>query len=183
MRVSQQEKDQSRERIVRSAARLLRERGVEGASVGEVMKDAGMTHGGFYRHFASKDALVEGALDEAFREILEQLAPHGSGGVTRSGKEFRDFYLSNLHLDHAGQGCPAVALAGDVARASPSVRQSFSTGVRKMLSALSLTRTDDVEIREVAAARELSMIVGAMILARASDAETAALILSACRRA
>ena len=76
VRVSQQEKDLSHQRIVASAARLIRERGVDGAGVAEVMKDAGMTAGGFYRHFASKDDLIAAALDTAFAQTLGRLDAH-----------------------------------------------------------------------------------------------------------
>jgi TetR/AcrR family transcriptional repressor of nem operon len=73
MRMSQEEKEKSHGRIVASASRLLRERGLAGASVGDVMKAAGMTHGGFYKHFDSKEVLVEAAMDAAFAEFTDAL--------------------------------------------------------------------------------------------------------------
>src|SRR5262249_34851834 len=73
MRMSQDEKDKSHGRIVASASRLLRERGLAGASVDDVMKAAGMTHGGFYKHFDNKEALVEAAMDAAFAEFTDAL--------------------------------------------------------------------------------------------------------------
>ncbi|TPG16530.1 TetR/AcrR family transcriptional regulator [Sphingomonas koreensis] len=181
-RVNQQEKDRSRERIVRGAARLFRERGVEGASVGEVMKEAGLTHGGFYRHFATKDAMLDGALEAAFREIvapLEAGLAEEDGAVV--GQKFRQFYLSDDHLYNAGLGCPAAALAGEIARAPQTTKQTFAAGFRKMLALMTRTKTGDLARREVKAARELAMMVGAMTIARASDPETAQLVLLACR--
>lgn len=181
-RVSRQEKDQSRGRIVRSAARLIRERGVEGASVGEVMKDAGLTHGGFYRHFESKDALVDGALEAAFEEILAPLeADLAEGSPKTVGERFRAFYLSEGHLRNEGRGCPAATLAGDIRRASPSNKAAFSAGVRRMLAALARTKPGNDRAREAAAARELAMLVGAVAIARAGDPDLAETMLAACR--
>ncbi len=181
-RTSRQEKDQSRSRILRSAARLLRERGIDGASVGEVMKDAGLTHGGFYRHFASKDAMVDGALKSAFQEIVAPLETDLAEQPPESvGRRFRDFYLSDMHLRREGRGCPAAALAGEIARAPRSNKLSFTAGVRSMLAALARTKTGDDRSREAAAARELAMLVGAVAIARASEPELAELVLSACR--
>ena len=181
-RVSREEKDRSRARIVGSASKLLRERGVEGASVNDVMRDAGLTHGGFYRHFATKEAMVKGALDAAFEEIIGLV---GSDVPNRSAadaaRHFREFYLSDIHLQNAGRGCPAAALAGEIARAPDATRARFGAGVRAMLIALAGLEQGDEGERQVAATRELAMLVGALALARASDAGTADLILAACR--
>ncbi|TPG40516.1 TetR/AcrR family transcriptional regulator [Sphingomonas koreensis] len=181
-RATQQEKKRSRERIVHSAARRFRERGIDGASVGEVMKDAGLTHGGFYRHFANKDAMLDGALEEAFEQIVAPLeAGLAEQSVEVVGRQFRAFYLSDEHLQNAGLGCPAAALAGEIARATEPTKKVFATGFRNMLELMTRTKTGDAAGREAQAARELAMMVGAMTIARASDPETAQLILSACR--
>ena len=181
-RASQKEKDRSRERIVQSAARLMRERGIDGASVNEVMKHAGLTHGGFYRHFANKDAMVDGALDFAFKEIIAPLEVDLAEQPPETvGQRFREFYLSEMHLQNEGRGCPAAALAGEIARAPQSNRSSFTSGVRSMLAALSKTKIGDDRWREAAAARELAMLVGAVAIARASNSEFADLVLAACR--
>lgn len=181
-RASREEKDQSRSRIVASAARLFRERGIEGASVNDVMKDAGLTHGGFYRHFASKEALVESALDAAFDQIVAPLeASLAAQPPQTAGERFRAFYLSADHLENVGLGCPAAALASEIAREPASARSHFSAGVRAMLVALARTKKGEAAEREAAAARELAMMVGAMTIARASDASLAKLVLKACR--
>ena len=182
-KASREEKDRSRARIVASAARLFRERGIEGASLNDVMKDAGLTHGGFYRHFATKDALLEAALEKAFEQIVAPLeanlaAAHPPGAV---GRKFREFYLSGGHLENPGLGCPAAALASEVARTPESTKNRFAIGVRTMLSALARTKTGDKAARETAAAQELAMMVGALAIARASDPGTAELMISACR--
>ena len=182
-RVSQQEKDRSRERIVRSAARLFRERGIEGASVGDVMKDAGMTHGGFYRHFATKDALLDAGLESAFAELVAMLETGlAEDQPARVAEHFRQFYLSEEHVANAGKGCPATALSGEVGRAAAPTKGAFGAGVRAVLSALAQTRDGDRASRDDAAARELAMMVGAVAIARACDPGTAETVLAACRR-
>lgn len=181
-RASREEKDQSRSRIVASAARLFRERGIEGASVNDVMKDAGLTHGGFYRHFASKEALVDSALDAAFEQIVAPLEMSlANQPPETAGRRFREFYLSADHLENAGIGCPAAALASEIAREPDSARGHFTAGVQAMLSTLARTKDGEETEREAAAARDLAMMVGAMTIARASDASLGELILRACR--
>lgn len=182
-RASRDEKANSCDRILASAARLFRERGIEGASVNDVMADAGLTHGGFYRHFASKEALLVGALDAAFQQIVASLeADLTDQPPDLVGQRFRDFYLSDGHVENAGIGCPAAALASEVARGSAATRSAFATGVRTMLSAIGQTKSGDDSAREIAAARELAMLIGALAIARAGDQKLADVMLAACRR-
>lgn len=180
MRVSKQEKAESRDRIVRNAARLVRRSGIDGASVGDIMKEAGLTHGGFYRHFATKDELVETALNAAFDEIAA-LLDDVAAAPAAADSAFRTFYLSDRHRDNAEQGCPAAALAAEVGRASERVRAAFGRGVTDIVSKLAHGKAGSDEGREAAAYREFAMMAGAVALARASDGETAGRILSACR--
>lgn len=180
MRVSQEEKERTRSRIVREASRLFRRRGVEGASVGDVMKAAGLTHGGFYRHFKSKNALLESALDEAFGEMISRMessSPERSSSAVRQA--FRTFYLSEEHRLAPVAGCPAAALSGDIARTEEPVKRAFSRGLKRMIDGLSETFSGPEKRRRQQAIRELSVMVGAMMLARASDPETAKQILAA----
>ena len=182
MRVSKDEKDRSHIRIVKSAARLFRETGLEGSSVGDVMKDAGLTHGGFYRHFESKDELVAAALDTAFADMVALL----DGEMQRTAPEgvretFRAWYLSDDHLNDPGTGCPGAALGGELGRGSPATKAAFSRGLDAMLSALALAMEGSDAERRDAAVRELSMMLGALTLARASDSATAKALLSAFR--
>lgn len=161
-----------------NAARLFRERGIDGASVNDVMKEAGLTHGGFYRHFANKNALVESALEAAFSQITAPLEGEPSDRPADvAGDRFRNFYLSDGHLKNPGIGCPVAALGSEVARGPETVRSRFTTGVRAMLSALARTKDCD----DAAAARQLAMMVGAMVIARASEPEMANLMLQASR--
>jgi TetR/AcrR family transcriptional repressor of nem operon len=187
MRVSQAEKEKSRSRIIESAARLLRERGVDGASVADVMSDAGLTHGGFYRHFDTKDSLIRAALDSAFDQIVARLntTDRPSGSETLSGDlaTFEALYLSDAHVAAPGRGCPVAALAGDVGRTGDTVRETFAQGVRRIVSGMANQLSGSRAQRRARAYRQLAMMAGAVVIARASDAETAAEVLAACRQA
>jgi len=166
MRVSHAEKEKTHARIVASAARLLRERGIDGASVADVMKDAGLTHGGFYKHFANKDALVESAVEYAFAPYLAMLR----SGEADAGTHYRQLYLSADHVDNPGQGCPVAALAQDISRGSSEVRNSLAAGIDQVVTALADTMTgDSPAARRQAALQQFSMQVGAVIIARATD--------------
>ncbi len=191
MRVSQAEKDRSHQRIVAAASRLIRERGLEGASVAQVMTEAGLTHGGFYRHFETKDALLAEALRAAFAESSRRLTPGERDGQPSSAPPKRDaddfpaLYLSRAHLDHPGVGCPVAALGTDIGRASDALKAVFGAGVRRMVSALAQRpRTGGAARRPLStrkqAIRDLAMLVGALVIARASDPDTASEILEAC---
>lgn len=175
MRVSQAEKDRSHERIVSSAARLLRERGVDGASVSDVMKDAGLTHGGFYKHFPNKDAMVASALDAAFATFIDML----DGGDADAGNAYRELYLSEGHLLNPGIGCPVAALGQDIARGSDELKAVFSRNVDQLADALANTMEGPAENRKTAAIQQLCMLVGAVVVARASDPETAREVVDA----
>ena len=170
MRMSQAEKDRSHARIVVSASRLLRERGIDGASVGDVMKDAGMTHGGFYKHFASKDALVESALAEAFSGFIAML---DSDRPEASADAFRELYLSEGHVDNPGLGCPVAALGQDIGRGSDHLKAAFTRGVDQLVDELADTMDGPAEARRTAALQQFSMLVGAVVIARAADPELA----------
>lgn len=177
MRMSAEEKEKSHARIVESAARLFRERGLEGASVADVMKDAGMTHGGFYKHFESKDALVEAALESAFSEFVSGLTQDDAEAALAT---YRTLYLSHDHMTKPAMGCPVAALGTEIARGSASLKQAFGAGVRRMIDALAAGRRGTADTRRAAALREFSQLVGAMVIARASDPELAAEVLAAC---
>ena len=186
MRVSQAEKERSRTRIVESAARLLRERGVDGASVADVMSDAGLTHGGFYRHFDPKDAMVRAALDSAFDQMVHRLdaadTPSSSDPSPGGLSAFEQLYLSDAHVAAPGQGCPVAALAGDVGRTGRDVRETFAQGVRRIVSGMANRLSGSRAQRRARAWRRLAMMAGAVAIARASDPDTATEVLEACRR-
>ena len=178
MRMSQEEKEKSHGRIVASASRLLRERGLAGASVDDVMKAAGMTHGGFYKHFDSKEALVEAAMDAAFAEFTDALE---RGDPQQAAAAYRARYLSDGHKNHPGVGCPVAAVGQEIGRAADGLKAAFGAGVRRTAAALARTMKGSAHAKEAAAFRELSMLVGAIVIARASDPKTARDVLAACK--
>jgi TetR/AcrR family transcriptional repressor of nem operon len=182
MRVSRQEMEASHQRIVEGASRLIRERGIAGVSVADAMEAAGLTHGGFYRHFDGKEALVAEALRAAFDEFLGPLeARRGGPEAARAGDQFAAMYLSDEHVAHAGRGCPMPALAAELARGGAALKADFGAGVQRALRGLAVPGRGDERRQQRAAARRLAMLVGAMTLARASDPDTARLLLESCR--
>jgi TetR/AcrR family transcriptional repressor of nem operon len=160
-RVSQEQAKLNRQRVVEVAAALFRERGLHGVGVADIMASAGLTHGGFYGQFASKDALAVEAFDSALGEdrrgALDMLIAN---------------YLSVGHVQSPGMGCPLAALANDVAReptGSP-LRARFTHGVRHLVGLLSELSPQGVkERRRQRALAKLSTLVGAVVLARAVD--------------
>lgn len=177
MRVSREGKERSHARIVENASRMFRERGLDGTSVADVMKEAGLTHGGFYKHFDSKEDLAERAIAMAFEEFVAQLA---DGDAMEAIAAYRARYLSEEHRSHPGLGCPVAALGQDVARAPARLRAAFGEGVQRIVAALARIRRGSAVSRRRAAIREFSVLVGAVVIARASDDATAREILAAC---
>jgi TetR/AcrR family transcriptional repressor of nem operon len=174
--------EKSHERIVEGASRMLRERGFEKTSVADVMEAAGLTHGGFYRHFETKDALVASAIQAAFTQVTEQMQRNvQEKASTHARVAYHDYYLSEEHLGFPGAACPVATLAGEMARASEALKASFGKGVNQMLDTVALAHTGTKKERQVAAAREFAMLVGAVVIARASDPDTAKCVLEACR--
>ena len=181
MRMSQAEKEKSHQRILDSAARLIRERGIEGAGVAEVMKDAGMTPGGFYRHFSSKDDLVGAALEAAFTQSLDRLVEaddpaHAAEAVA----DFERFYLSATHVDNPGYGCPISALAGESQR-SPMLKTPMTAGIEATIDRLADGLTGSPAERRSQAAAHVAMIAGAVMIARASEPAVGQFVLDAVR--
>lgn len=128
MKVSKARAAENREGILDAAARLYRERGLTGVGVADITRDAGLTHGGLYRHFASKDALVQAACARAFDWSISPL--DGATPNTTVGERIQS-YLSPQHRDAPGAGCPAAALAVDAARAGAELSQVFAQGIER----------------------------------------------------
>ena len=182
MRVSQVEMDRNHQRIVKGASRLMRKRGIETTSVDDVMKKAGLTHGGFYRHFDSKESLVSAALGDAFTEVLDVIGKfYGDLGFEKGAKEYYNYYLSDGHLKHPELGCPVAAVGLDVSRSAASVKKTFSEGFRDVIEKLSQAESGEVEENRTAAIRKLCMVAGAVMIARATDAETSRAVVAACK--
>lgn len=182
MRVSQEEKERTHRRIVEGAARLIREQGIGAMSVADVMENAGMTHGGFYRHFDDKDGLVVAALQAAFSERLAELAARFEDQSPQVAvAAYRSHYLQDGHVAGAAIGCPIPTTAGDVARASNELKATFGNNVREIVALLARGMDGTARECEQRAFREIAMLAGAIMIARASDPNTARDMLKACR--
>ena len=130
MKVSREQAAQNRERIVEAAAQLFRERGFEGIGVADLMKEAGLTHGGFYGHFSSKEDLIAEASARALTRSLalwSKLAERASGDPLSA---IAGAYLTSRHRDNPGAGCLLAALGPDVSRQGPAVRRAVTDYVR-----------------------------------------------------
>jgi TetR/AcrR family transcriptional regulator, transcriptional repressor for nem operon len=148
-RVSQAQAQENRKRIVDTAARLFRERGVAAVSVADVMAAVGLTHGGFYKQFASKEALVAEAVGKAFDDMGGMLA-----GVARA--DYLNWYLSPEHRDGPGAGCPAAGFSGDVAHEGPgAAADAYAHGI-------------EVYADWLGSVTDVATLVGAVVLARAT---------------
>jgi TetR/AcrR family transcriptional repressor of nem operon len=164
---SQAEKAASRERILDAAARQIRVQGLESLSVGELMKAAGLTHGGFYGHFESRDALVAAALQRALEQGDARFA---AAPVKQPGsvKSIVNRYLSPVHRDHVADGCAVAALACDAARSDDAtVRREMSRRVEAAIAALAEAMGDAPGASDAALVQWCAMI-GAITLARIS---------------
>lgn len=167
-RVSKEQSQRNRETIVQVASDLFRERGLAGIGVADLMGAAGLTHGGFYGHFASKDDLAAEAAARAFEQVAE-LWQEGTGTPDERRAAYEEsvtHYLLPAHRDAPSHGCPMAALAADVAREPDDkpIRQVFQKGIAASVDALAALSSGGRE----EALRELSLLVGTMILARAT---------------
>jgi TetR/AcrR family transcriptional repressor of nem operon len=158
---SREDKARSHQRIVDIAARRFRESGLDGPGVAELMKEAGLTHGGFYKHFGSRDDLVAEAVQRALTEREAEVADLMEAAADPLAA-FVDWYASVEHRDGPGTGCGVVALGADAARADPRVRAAYAGQVRRYLDRLETLLGDR---RRAAAA--LGTLVGSVLVARA----------------
>jgi TetR/AcrR family transcriptional repressor of nem operon len=186
MRYSREHKLETHARIVRKASVRLREKGAHGIGVADLMKDAGLTHGGFYAHFDSREALVIEAFADAmdrsterWRNLAEQTPPE------RRLSTIVDSYLTALHRDDPGHGCAIPTLGAEIARESPKTRKAFAAKLEQMIDLLA------EQIPEVPrkAARKQAMaaiatMIGTLVMARlAGNGEFSDDILDAGREA
>jgi TetR/AcrR family transcriptional regulator, transcriptional repressor for nem operon len=123
MRYQPEHKVETRKKILEDASRRVRGEGMSGAAVSAVMRDAGLTHGGFYKHFGSKDELIAESVGEAFTEVAGWLARVGEQAKPGTAwKAIVKAYLSLEHCDHADRGCPLAALGPELARADQRMK-------------------------------------------------------------
>ncbi|CAB3731526.1 TetR/AcrR family transcriptional regulator [Paraburkholderia rhynchosiae] len=158
---SQADKLATHQRIVQIAACRFRERGVDGISVGDIMKEAGLTVGGFYKHFESRDTLVTEAFITALHDI-----EHFQNALQTEPQRAISTYVSGSHRNNVGRGCPISALVNDVARAPDATREAFTESVSEIIALLaqSLPETEDAQAKAVMI---FSTCVGSIALARA----------------
>jgi TetR/AcrR family transcriptional repressor of nem operon len=177
-------KQKTRESVLQHAARALRAHGPDGVSVAAIMKDAGLTHGGFYAHFASKDAMMVAAIEHMFGNVRDRWAHETLDRDPATGlSHYVDWYLSTAHRDAPAVGCPVAALAADLPRMSARCRAAFGAGARNMTAMFEQALQILGHSEPAAAAASLAAeLVGAISLARlATDARRSNAILAASR--
>ena len=164
-------KAETRERIVRAAAAAVRRHGFAGAGVAEVMGDAGLTHGGFYAHFPSREALLAAAADCAGADGIAQLARVAAAAAPGAGLEaLAEAYLSDRHVERAERGCPIAAAGSELPRQAPVVRQAATGRIKEMIDLLERQGGAwGTAAGHERALAQLAALVGAMVIARAVD--------------
>jgi len=166
MRYSETHKSETRARIVKNAATAFRKHGVGGIGVAALMKKAGLTHGGFYAHFDSKDALVAEAIDAAFEQSLKSLADTVELQEPSARRELlMKRYLSEAHRDAPANGCVFAAIGSEAARMKPALRGRFDANFENMIGLL--TQGSDGPQQRAAAIGRYTAAIGAIVVARA----------------
>jgi TetR/AcrR family transcriptional regulator, transcriptional repressor for nem operon len=186
MRYSKEHKQETHDRIVRKASIRLREKGAHGIGVSDLMKEAGLTHGGFYAHFDSREALVIEAFNyamdratERWRKMAEETPPE------KRLATIVESYLTTIHRDDPGRGCAVPTLGPEIARESPKTRKAFAAKLEEMIEMMA----DQVPELPRKAARAqaiaaLSTMAGALVLSRvAGSGEFSEEILGTAREA
>jgi TetR/AcrR family transcriptional repressor of nem operon len=163
---SKAEKAQSRARILSAAATKIRESGLDGISVGELMKSVNLTHGGFYGHFESRAHLIAAALEQALADGEKASAAHVGKNGTITVKSIVNSYLSPAHRDRPSSGCAIPTLAGEVGRADPEVRAVMAQQLVKSFDAMGEALGETGQDTEQFAVSAWSMMVGAMMISR-----------------
>lgn len=163
---SRAEKALSRKRILAAAATRIREAGLEGISVGELMKSVNLTHGGFYGHFESRAHLIAAALEQALAEGEKASAAVVGDRDTMTVKSIVNSYLSPAHRDHPSSGCAIPTLAGEVGRAEAPVRAIMAQQLAKSFETMGDALGDASQDKEQFAVSAWSMMVGAMMISR-----------------
>ncbi|WP_238263239.1 TetR/AcrR family transcriptional regulator [Cupriavidus pauculus] len=185
MRKSKAEAAETRERIVDAAARQFRLNGIQGTGLNDVMTPLGLTQGGFYRHFASKDQLVAEACARAMTEVID-----GLGTVVRQGQQASGFaavvdaYVSAAHRDTPTGGCPLAAMGSELARADKQTRAAAAQGFDELVEVLTkqLAHKPQQEARS-AAVFTLAAMIGAITMSRVvEDADASMAILEDVRQ-
>lgn len=168
MRVSRAQAAENRRRIVDVAARVFREGGIATTGVDTVMNAAGLTHGGFYTHFESKDKLAAEACSLSLARSLDKWT--ALAGKKDPLKAIVEHYLSERHRDNPGDGCLIAALLTEASRSKPEVRQAITEGIKSLLEVLESNVSGlDKKARRANAVNLFTALIGALTVARAVD--------------
>jgi TetR/AcrR family transcriptional repressor of nem operon len=177
MKVSREVGARHRAALLAAAGRLFRKKGFEGVSIAEIAAAAGLTHGAFYTHFASKEALCAETVATAIRQSIERFKRIGDRAARMSS------YLSNRHVFDRAGGCPIAALSADVGRAAPQVKEAFTEAIALVIETSAERSGEDSGVRDRVIV-SLSTRLGALVLARGvSDPKLRDEILGAAKRA
>jgi TetR/AcrR family transcriptional repressor of nem operon len=185
MRYDTEHKLKTHTKVLQAAAKAIRTDGPHRVAVAGVMADAGLTHGGFYAHFASKDELVAAAIEHMFDEARARVQHETDGRGHADGlAAYIDFYLSKKHRDTRGAGCPMAALASDLPRLDKAVREQFAAGARRLTITLGEKLAALGHSNFNAEAHSMvAELIGALSLARIEpDSNRSDAILNASRR-
>jgi AcrR family transcriptional regulator len=164
-------KEATHDRIVEAAARAIRRSGYSGTGVADVMKDAGLTHGGFYAHFASREAMLAEAADHAGAERVSALERIAAAAPPQQGlRALLRAYLSSAHVKHVETGCAVAACGSELPRQTPEVRRAATRRIKEMIDLVARHSPDWGQPRAHRRALvTVSTMVGALVLARAVD--------------
>lgn len=175
MGFSQAQKAESRQRVLDVAARQIREHGLEALGVADCMRSAGLTHGAFYGHFSSRDALIVAALEQAMTRGETRVMSRATEAAEHDKTPFKaiaDAYLHPAHAENPGTGCALCALAGDAVHANAAVKALYTTYLRRLADQLTQAARGANQSKNGNEALGLGVaatIVGAITLARAVD--------------
>jgi TetR/AcrR family transcriptional repressor of nem operon len=165
MKVSREQVAKNRLNILEAASRLFSKRGFDAVTIVDVMKDAGLTHGGFYGYFDSKDELITEAIAVSLKRQEEAKAD--------TFAKYCAAYLSEYHRQHREGGCTFAALASEAVRQAPAVRHEMTESLKRMINELAeLVPGDDVDARRRTAVFGFSAMMGGLILSRVTDDKT-----------
>jgi TetR/AcrR family transcriptional repressor of nem operon len=167
VRYTKEHKQETRQRIVATAGRRIKRNGIDGSGVATLMKDAGLTNGAFYAHFASKDELVDTAITDQLRALHQNVVEQADPGPAGLEQVVR-WYLSPDHRDNPVDGCPNAALLDEIARSGDTTRQAYTDGVLVVIDGLAARMTpEDPLASRVKALSLLGLMAGTLQLARA----------------
>ena len=167
VRYTKEHKQETRERIIATAGRRLKRDGIEGSGVATLMKDAGLTNGAFYAHFASKDDLVAKAIADQLHALHANIVAQAEPGPVGLEQIVR-WYLSAQHRDNPGDGCPNAALLDEIGRCGDATRQAYTDGVLVVIDGLAARMApEDPPSARVKALSLLGLMAGTLQLSRA----------------